>query len=190
MPNNKTQKLSALCAVLFALLVVWVIYFKLGDMDLIRAAFSRIGHLNLKDRFLFDIEPFLFNRNPPNEKKDALLNCFVLLPLGIFLAGADGKIRPVKHLFICFLFSLAVELTQLFTRIGGFATDDLITNTVGCLLSFPLYLLLNLLPVRVKNAALSITCILLGAIVLYATTTLVPILPEIAELMRTPIPVS
>ncbi len=186
--QKKGDRLAALSVVLFMIFIVWVIYFKLGRMDLIRAAFSRVGHLNLKERFLFDIEPFVFDRNPPVERKDALLNCFALLPLGILLPFADGKIRPLKHLSLCFLFSLAVEVTQLFTRIGGFATDDLITNTVGCLLGFPLYLLLRCLPSRVKTAALAVTAVLLGGMIVYAAVTLIPILPEIVALTRTPIP--
>lgn len=188
--KSKTERLAALSAVLFTLFIVWVIYFKLGNMDLIRAAFSAIGHLNLQERFLFDIEPFVFEHNPPNEKRDALLNCFVLLPLGVLLPFAEGRIRPIKHLTTCFLISLAVEVTQLFTRIGGFATDDLITNTVGCLLGFALYLLLRYLPDRFKAFALIVSVAVLGVLVIYAIATVIPILPEIAELMRTPIPVS
>ena len=73
--------------------------------------------------------------------RQILLNIIVTMPFG-FLLPMVKKQNLVSCLFWTFLFSLAIELTQ--PLMNGFrAADitDLITNTMGGLLGYLLYLI-------------------------------------------------
>ncbi|HHT38580.1 MAG TPA: VanZ family protein [Mollicutes bacterium] len=72
--------------------------------------------------------------------RQIILNVIMMLPFG-FLLPLVKKQNLLSCLFWTFLFSLAIELTQ--PMINGFrAADitDLITNTIGGLLGYLLYL--------------------------------------------------
>jgi glycopeptide antibiotics resistance protein len=45
--------------------------------------------------------------------------------------------------FLCFLFSLAVETVQLILRVGIFDVDDIMMNTVGGMLGYISYLIVS-----------------------------------------------
>ncbi len=73
-------------------------------------------------------------------------NVVVFMPFGFFVPGLEGKkCGPVLEFFkitgLGFMFSFAVELVQLVTRVGCFDVDDLILNTVGVALGAVCYLI-------------------------------------------------
>lgn len=77
------------------------------------------------------------------EQKDTILNIILFLPLWFFLPLLYQKYNSLsKGLLLGFIFSLSIEITQIF----GFGTtdvNDLITNTVGSDLGYGIYKLLN-----------------------------------------------
>lgn len=84
---------------------------------------------------------------------DTALNVLLFVPLGFFLPLLYKKYDSLfKIAVVGFLFSLSVEIAQMF---GHGATDinDLITNTVGACLGFVIYALLQkIIPKKwVKN---------------------------------------
>lgn len=70
---------------------------------------------------------------------DTILNVILFFPLGFFLPLLYKKYNRIGRIvFIGFLFSLAVELVQMF-GIGATDINDLITNTVGVCLGYVVY---------------------------------------------------
>lgn len=66
------------------------------------------------------------------EKK--LLNLLMLLPVGILFASIYRRM-PLRRVFcIGAFFSSAIEVSQLVLRLGLFEWDDIIHNTLGCVL--------------------------------------------------------
>ena len=66
--------------------------------------------------------------------EENILNTLMLLPLGVMLKLLTPKFK-VKHSFYFALFlSAAIEVTQLIFRLGLFECDDIIHNTLGCVL--------------------------------------------------------
>jgi len=65
--------------------------------------------------------------------KQIVLNCVLFFPLGFFLPFVRGrKLNAGKALFAGLIFSLCIELTQLFTHRGIFDFDDILHNAIGC----------------------------------------------------------
>ena len=69
----------------------------------------------------------------PSLRNEIILNYILFIPFGFLLClSRDMKIKKV--VLTGFLFSLSIELSQLIFRVGLFEFDDMIGNTVGCLL--------------------------------------------------------
>ena len=141
--------------------------------------------MTLKERFLFDIRPFQFTGNIPMQKLEVVLNAIVFAPLGVMLCLKDGKVRLVKHLTICFMFSLLIEVNQLFTCIGGFAIDDLLMNTLGYLLAIPFYLFIfkKLDSKFLYYFYICCNCILI-VISIWSLISIISITPELYRMVR------
>ena len=134
--SKKLKIVSKIAIILFLLFLVWALYFKFSDINEVKYVSSTTGLMTLKERFLFDIIPFDFRNT--NLKSLHLflniLNMIVFAPLGVALCMNSKEIKWKRDALFCFLVSLIVELIQLFTVIGGFASDDLLMNTLGNIL--------------------------------------------------------
>ena len=74
---------------------------------------------------------------------DTMLNVILFVPLGFFLSLLYKKYNRVSNIALAgFLFSLSIEIVQMFGR-GSTDINDLITNTVGACLGYFLYKLLS-----------------------------------------------
>ena len=78
---------------------------------------------------------------------DTMLNIILFFPLGFFLPLLYKKYHHIAPVVLSgFLFSLSVEIVQMFGW-GASDINDLITNTVGACLEYFIYcLLLNIMP--------------------------------------------
>lgn len=64
-------------------------------------------------------------------------NILMTIPLGILLYVLWMPFRKIGWLLLAGgLFSLMIECTQLFTRLGKFETDDIMNNMLGTLIGF------------------------------------------------------
>lgn len=64
-------------------------------------------------------------------------NIFMTIPLGILLYILWEPFRKIGWSVLAgFLFSLSIECTQLFMRLGKFETDDIMNNVFGTLMGF------------------------------------------------------
>ena len=74
------------------------------------------------------------------EIRNIILNIAMFVPLGVFLPLLFKKCRKFYVvLSASFLTTLAIEATQLATRRGVFAIEDILHNTLGAALGFALF---------------------------------------------------
>lgn len=66
--------------------------------------------------------------------EEILLNLLMLLPVGILFASIYRRMPLRRAFYIGALFSSAIEISQLVLRLGLFEWDDIIHNTLGCVL--------------------------------------------------------
>ena len=65
-----------------------------------------------------------------------IMNVILFVPIGFFAGGALKK-KHIWHAFgFGFILSLFIEVTQLISTRGVFNVDDIIHNTLGCVLGF------------------------------------------------------
>ena len=64
-----------------------------------------------------------------------LLNCVMLAPVGMLLpAAAARRVRPAAALAVGVLLSGMIEVSQFVFRRGLFELDDIIHNSLGCMI--------------------------------------------------------
>ena len=69
--------------------------------------------------------------------RNIILNILMLVPLGIFLPLLFKKCKKFWVTYLLgFLFTLILELTQLFAQRGIFELDDILNNTLGCIIGY------------------------------------------------------
>ena len=81
-----------------------------------------------------------------NERNDALVleNLLLFVPYGFcFCWWAKGKALFVKSILLGAVTSIAIEWMQLITGRGIFQLDDIVANTIGCMVGAFVYLLLS-----------------------------------------------
>ena len=138
--DESTLKRDAIIAtVMFSLLLPWMLLFKFNKVYLMRRGYLSFLALSLKERFMLDLIPFRFTEDYVNQILVIILNCAIFAPFGVAFNTLFKKKSIKRDLLICFLISLGVELTQLFTLLGGFATIDLITNTISYFIGYLIY---------------------------------------------------
>ena len=65
-----------------------------------------------------------------------IMNVILFVPIGFFAGGALKK-KHIWHAFgFGFILSLFIEVTQLISTRGVFNVDDIIHNTLGCMMGF------------------------------------------------------
>ena len=71
-------------------------------------------------------------------------NVICFIPLGFVLPIlSHRKWGMIRITFVSFFASLAIELTQLVTKLGSCDVDDIIMNTLGGLLGYILFVVCN-----------------------------------------------
>ena len=83
---------------------------------------------------------------------DTILNLVLFVPLGFFLPLLYKKYQHIKNVTLTgFLFSLSIEIVQMFCW-GATDINDLIINTVGACLGYLIYYLLSkILPINFRK---------------------------------------
>ena len=65
-----------------------------------------------------------------------IMNILMFIPIGFFVGGTLKKKYLWNAILIGFVLSFFIELTQLITTRGVFNVDDIIHNTLGCIMGF------------------------------------------------------
>lgn len=174
---------------LFVLLLVWAIYLKFGRAYSIEFNHYRLHEYSAKERFLLDIIPFEIGDHHTNPKMavvEIFLNGLVMAPFGVLFNIIDKRPRVLKHLLIVFLISLTFEIVQFCTLIGGFATADLIMNTLGYFIGYGIYhLIFKRLPDKANLIIFAIVNVLFIGILIYAVTTIIVIWDLLVKILTT-----
>lgn len=66
-------------------------------------------------------------------------NILMFIPVGFLLSMAINQLNGIP-LFVGLLFSITIEVVQYFTQRGAFDVDDLITNSMGILIGFIIFM--------------------------------------------------
>lgn len=187
--QKKLNKLIKIGIVIYILVLIWIVYFKFGNIYLVwHNAFS-ISHLSPLERFMFDIIPFDFSNSPDSQLLsqifDEFLNGLIFAPFGVALPLLNKKIKILPQLLFCFGLSLIIEITQYFTAIGGLASDDLIMNTLGYFLGLIFYyLVFKKLKDKTNYRVFIIVNTLLFIVVIIGVITVVPSFTRYIEIIK------
>ena len=103
---------------------------------------------------------------------DTILNVILFVPLGFFLPLLYKKYCSLRTVALTgFLFSLAVEIFQMFGW-GSSDINDLMTNTAGACIGFGVYCLLaRILPANLKKQFQSSRVNVVAVVLLFAICT-------------------
>ena len=147
-PGLFTYDTRALCReVIFAIslytgILLWIVCLKFSSAEMLARNYKNLSELTLEERFLWDIVPFHTRQNHNLQKLEFIANSLIFAPYGILLNYLFKKRNVFRDVFLCFSFSFAIEVFQLYTMLGGFATEDLIMNTLGYFVGLILYYLI------------------------------------------------
>lgn len=75
----------------------------------------------------------------PDLLEEIILNVLLYIPLGYLLPFTFEKLKPWQVVLIGLACSTLTEITQLIFRIGWFEFDDILNNTMGCIIGLLLY---------------------------------------------------
>lgn len=131
-----------LATVFWMIFLLWVTCLKFNNVEMLTANYRNLSELNLGERFMYDIVPFRTRQNHIQQWVEFFANSFLFAPFGILLNYVFAKRNVLRDVVLCFLFSLSIEVFQLYTMLGGFATVDLIMNTAGYFLGLVCYYLI------------------------------------------------
>ncbi len=128
--------------VLYLFILIWVLCLEFGDAEMLANNYKNLLELNLRERFLYDIVLFHTRQNHTLQRLEFVANSIVFAPFGVLLNYMFAKRNTLRDFFLCLGLSLCIEVFQLFTLLGGFATVDLIMNGLGCFLGLAIYYLI------------------------------------------------
>lgn len=83
-----------------------------------------------------------FNGGKPSYLVTDLLNLCLFIPIGALLVLSMKRSRWYKAAGIAFVISFFIEFFQYSTGRGWFETDDIIHNTIGCLIGYGFVLMI------------------------------------------------
>ena len=170
--EEKTVKRLVLAsAIMFGWLLIWALVLKLGREDLLLRNATNLSQLTLEERLLWDLIPFNYRGSDYEielQKLTTLLNCFVFAPFGVMFSYLLSKKWILLGAPINLGVVFTIEVLQLATMFGNFATEDFITNMAGYFIGLAIYLLIF----RRLNAKQNVI-FFSGAVVILAVMTVI-----------------
>ena len=124
------KKTTHILFTIYIFLVIWIILFKLA-----------ISVDQLPQFRSINLIPFYYPNKTAYQIREVLDNLIIFIPFGIYLKFLD--IDSKRTVFLGFLFSFSLELSQYIFCIGASDITDLITNTTGALVGVFIYYLLK-----------------------------------------------
>lgn len=84
--------------------------------------------------------------------RQVVLNVIMTIPFGFLLPLVKKNVKLLKIIFYTFLLSLSIELLQpLINGVRSSDITDLITNVVGGIIGYVIYLIFKPLTIRILN---------------------------------------
>ncbi|MBQ7392564.1 MAG: VanZ family protein [Clostridia bacterium] len=128
--------------VFYTFILFWIVCLKFGNAEMLARNYKNLSELTLEERFLWDIVPFYTRQNHTVQWLEFFANSLVFAPFGVLLNYMFAKRNILRDFALCVGLSLSIEIFQLFTLLGGFATVDLIMNSVGYFVGLFIYYLI------------------------------------------------
>ena len=143
--NNHKKQIRLLCRVLFALYIAGLVYFLFFAEMLDRTGIERSYRYNLIP--FREIRRFIVYADllgPVAVISNLFGNIAIFMPFGFLIPILGRKKRNFWFTsLLSFALSLAVECIQLVTRTGCFDVDDIFLNTIGGMLGYLVYALVQ-----------------------------------------------
>lgn len=143
--NNHKNQIRLLCRVLFALYIAGLVYFLFFAEMLDRTGIERSYRYNLIP--FREIRRFIVYADllgPMAVISNLFGNIVIFMPFGFLVPILGRKKRNFWFTsLLSFALSLAVECIQLVTRTGCFDVDDIFLNTIGGMLGYLVYALVQ-----------------------------------------------
>ena len=141
--NERVLRTEVIFAIsLYVFILIWGLCLKFGSAELLARNYKNLSELTLRERFLWDIVPFYTRQNHVVQWIEFFANSLVFAPFGVLLNYLFKKKSILRDFALCLGLSLSIEVFQLFTLLGGFATVDLIMNSLGYFVGLGLYCLI------------------------------------------------
>lgn len=124
------KKTTHILFTIYIFLVIWIILFKLS------VSIDQLPHFRS-----INLIPFYYPNKTTYQIREVLDNLIIFIPLGLYLKTLN--INSDRTIFLGFLLSISLELSQYIFCLGASDITDLITNTTGVLVGVGLYYLLK-----------------------------------------------
>lgn len=128
--REKTNCLVPILFVIYMVLLVWIILFKM------QFSFSELETFRV-----INLIPFYYNNEIgiAFHLKEVLENVAIFIPLGIYLSMIKFRMSFKVKVLLVFAASLALEVFQYILAVGRTDITDLITNTCGGIIGICFY---------------------------------------------------
>ena len=140
--NRALRREAWIATSLYIFILLWVLCLKFCNAQMLTQNYINLSELTLRERFLWDIVPFYTRQNHTVQWLEFFANSLVFAPFGVLLNYMFAKRNILRDFALCVGLSLSIEIFQLFTLLGGFATVDLIMNSVGYFVGLFIYYLI------------------------------------------------
>ena len=146
--KSKTKSVTAVLTSIYAVIVVWIILFKMATLSEI-TYLDHIRNINLI--------PFHYDVERSYHLSEVLKNVMLFIPLGVYFKML--RFTNAKAILFGMTFSLGLEILQFVLAVGATDITDIITNTTGTAIGVGFYGLLFLVFRKSKKLD-KILCIL------------------------------
>ena len=117
---------------------------------------------------LFSSYRMAINHFQLREWRNIILNIIMGVPLGILLPCLFEKMRYWWPTYLSgLLFTILIETTQLITHRGIFEMDDILNNTLGCMIGFGLFILGHTLYQKAKKKPIKLRPVIISQFPLF-----------------------
>ena len=138
------RKLLVVAACSYAVLLVWIIAFKVNNPTVVSDCYYILKPLTVWQRLKGALPAETLKGIAATViSTDFLLNVLIFVPLGVILPLGFKKLKLLPVFGISAGLSILFESVQLFTCIGVCKVHDVVSNTAGALLGYALYLIIK-----------------------------------------------
>lgn len=124
------KKTTHILFTIYLFLIIWIILFKLS------VSIEQLPHFRS-----INLIPFYYPNKTTYQIKEVIENMIIFIPFGLYLKTLN--IHNSRTIFLGFLLSFSLELSQYIFGIGASDITDLITNTIGVIIGVGIYQLIK-----------------------------------------------
>lgn len=136
---------------IYIVILIWGIILKASMIGIVQNSFYNTVKLDLYSRLTESpLNPFSMTYTKVEYN---VFNFVAFVPYGFIISALSERRTFAKAAGLSLLLSLIFEVSQIFTAIGGFATSDLMFNTLGGMAGFVIFALFDWIRIRCGQGA-------------------------------------